>query len=111
MKPKRRPSAPSLRAVSRYTSRALAPLVMVLACVVLHGGCTCAAPGSPPPSGVIACKPQHPTRATVPAAASEVETVAAGSVPVSFSVTSGGQAALLMSFRPVPGGALVPEVG
>ena len=85
---------------------------MFLACVAFSGACTCAAEiPQPLPPGVIACKPQHPTRATVPAAASEVETVAVGSVPASFSVTSGGQAALLMRFRPVPGGALVPEIG
>ncbi|HZF47194.1 MAG TPA: SpvB/TcaC N-terminal domain-containing protein, partial [Polyangiaceae bacterium] len=82
-------------------------LVWVLACAVFPGGCTCAVDPPPPPRGLIACVPQHPTRATVaPAkAADAVETVAAGSTPGSFSVTSTGEASFVMPLVPVPGRA------
>jgi hypothetical protein len=81
-------SAPSLQGVSRRAFRVLAPLVMFLVCVVLQGGCTCTVDGPPPPRGLIVCRPQHPTRPTVTktSAEGEVETVAAGSAPGSFSI-------------------------
>jgi hypothetical protein len=55
---------------------------------------------------VIACRPQHPTRPTTVAKAPAevgVETVAAGSTPGSFSVTSTGEASFVMPLVTPPG--------
>jgi hypothetical protein len=80
-----------LLALSRRI-RTLAPLLLFLGCVFLHGGCTSCTVETPPlPLGVIACKPQHPTLPTASqpvSEASDIETVSAGTIPVSFSTTS-----------------------
>src|SRR4028119_477432 len=92
-----------LSTVGRRISRALAPLLLFLGCVFLHGSCTCTAEIPPPPQGVIACKPQHRTLATASSSASDIETASAGTIPVTFSTTSAGEASLTLPLRPVPG--------
>ncbi|HLM71735.1 MAG TPA: SpvB/TcaC N-terminal domain-containing protein, partial [Polyangiaceae bacterium] len=95
-----------LLVLSRRT-RTLAPLLFFLGAVFLNGGCSsCTNEVRPTPQGVIACKPQHPTLPTVSLSASEasdIETVSAGMIPVSFSTTSAGDASLELRLRPVPG--------
>ncbi|HZF53807.1 MAG TPA: SpvB/TcaC N-terminal domain-containing protein, partial [Polyangiaceae bacterium] len=87
-------------------SRWFLPLAFSLVCVLMPGGCTCAVDAPPPAPGVIACRPQHPTRPTTVAKAPAevgVETVAAGSTPGSFSVTSTGEASFVMPLVTPPG--------
>ncbi|NUQ77951.1 MAG: type IV secretion protein Rhs, partial [Polyangiaceae bacterium] len=90
--------------------RWLLPLVMFLACVVLSGGCTCAGEAPPPPRNVIACKPQHPVLSSQSQSAPPIETVAAGALPVNFSMTSAGEASLVIPFRTVPGRGVEPSI-
>jgi hypothetical protein len=100
-----------LSTVSRRAFR-LAPFVLFLASVFFHGSCMCSTgEPPPPPQDVIACKPQHPTLPTASLAASEIETAAAGTIPVTFSTTSAGYASLVLPFRSVPGrGGVEPSI-
>jgi len=99
-----------MKGALRRAFRALIPLLLSVVCVLAQLGCTCAGdPLSPPPPGLIACRPQHPTRPTVTKAPAEtgLETIAAGSMPGSFSVTSTAEASFVMPLIPVPGRAAV----
>jgi len=101
----------SLSTVVRRGFRTLAPVVLFLGCVFLHGSCTCAAGETPPPpQGVIACLAQHPTLPTAAPGGSEVETAAVGTMPVTFSTTSAGEASLIMQLQTVPGRGVEPSI-
>jgi hypothetical protein len=89
--------------VTRRASRKLAPLLLFFGCVLLNSSCTCIAETPPPPQGVIACKPQHPTLPPASPSASDIETASAGAIPVRFSTTSAGEASLEIQLRSVPG--------
>ncbi|MDC3982187.1 RHS repeat-associated core domain-containing protein [Polyangium jinanense] len=87
-------------------------LSWLLVLFVIAQGCTCGN-GSIPPSapGPIACRPQHPVLSIPSTAASEPEILAAGTIPSTFSVTSTGDAALVIPLETVPGRAGVePEM-
>ncbi|HZF50772.1 MAG TPA: hypothetical protein VE093_19065, partial [Polyangiaceae bacterium] len=98
-----------MKGALRRALRALIPLLLWIVCVLAQPGCTCASDPPPPPPGLIACRPQHPTRPTVTKAPAEVglETVAAGSMPGSFSVTSAAEASFVMRLVTPPGRAAV----
>jgi RHS repeat-associated protein len=88
-------------------------VMLVLACAILPGGCTCAGAPPLPPRALIACIPQHaihPTTAKA-RAADAVETVAAGGAPGSFSITSTGEASFVMPLVTPPGRAgIEPQI-
>ncbi|WP_437815115.1 RHS repeat-associated core domain-containing protein [Sorangium sp. So ce1078] len=90
--------------VPRCVPRAIIPLLMFLACVLAQGGCQCILGDPPmdPPQGVIACRTQsaHSPAADRPAPA--VETVAAGTIPGTFSITSTGDAVYTMELASLP---------
>ncbi|WP_437732665.1 RHS repeat-associated core domain-containing protein [Sorangium sp. So ce1335] len=90
--------------VPRCVPRALIPLLMFLACGLAQGGCQCVF-GDPPlePShGLIACRPQGAHGPATPRPAPEVETVAAGTIPGTFSISSTGEAVYTMDLTTVP---------
>ena len=94
---------------------AFLPFVLLLACVLLHGGCTgctCVTSEAPPRrESPLACVPQHPTRLTLPRGAPEIETVSAGSLPGTFSMTSTGEARFVLPLRAPPGrGNVAPSL-
>src|SRR5262245_23671957 len=96
---------------TQRTFGAFLPFVVLLACVLLNAGCTgctCVTSEAPPRrESPIACVPQHATRPTVPRAAPEIETVSAGSLPGTFSITSTGDARFVLPLRAPPGRANV----
>jgi RHS repeat-associated protein len=95
-----------------HSTTATTALMGIIACVLVHGGCTCVT-SSPPPvrRAPLACVPQHPTHPTVVAAGSATETVAAGSLSAAFSVTSTGEAQLVLPLRAPPGrGGIEPRL-
>ncbi|WP_437605689.1 RHS repeat-associated core domain-containing protein [Sorangium sp. So ce834] len=90
--------------VPRCALRAIIPLLMFLACVLAQGGCQCIFGDPPlePPPGLIACRTQ---RAHSPAAdrpVPEVETVAAGTIPGTFYISSTGEAVYTMELASPP---------
>jgi len=102
-----------MKGALRRALRALIPLLLWMVCVLAQPGCTCASdPPPPPPAGLIACRPQHPTRPTVTKApaATGLETVAAGSMPGSFSVTSTAEASFVMPLVTPPGRGVEPHL-
>src|SRR4028118_473867 len=92
-----------LSVVSRRASRTLAPFLLFLGSVFLQGSCTCTEEAPLPPQGVLACTPQHPTMPPASPSASDMETASTGTIPVTFSTTSAGEASLTLPLRPVPG--------
>ncbi|WP_434046055.1 MULTISPECIES: RHS repeat-associated core domain-containing protein [Sorangium] len=90
--------------VPRCVLRALIPLWMFLACVLAQGGCQCLSGGPPlePPQGLIACRTQGAHGPATPRPAPEVETVAAGTIPGTFSISSTGEAVYTMDLITVP---------
>jgi hypothetical protein len=101
----------SLSTVVQRGLRTLAPVVLFFGCQFLYGGCTCTDDSPlPPQPGVIACLPQHPGRPAIVPSASEIETAAVGTIPVTFSTTSAGEASLVMPLRTVPGRAVEPSI-
>ncbi|NUQ79925.1 MAG: hypothetical protein HUU21_41020 [Polyangiaceae bacterium] len=101
-----------LFSVSRPFFRLFVPVVLLLMCTLAQGGCASCAGEEPPPSrGVIACKPQHSVLAVATSqSAADIETTAAGTIPVSFSVASTGEASLVMPLRTVPGRGVEPTI-
>ncbi|WP_437480466.1 RHS repeat-associated core domain-containing protein [Sorangium sp. So ce1014] len=90
--------------VPRCLLRAMIPLLMFLACVLAQGGCQCVR-GDPPmdPSpGLIACRTQRAHGPATSRPTPEVETVAAGTLPGTFSITSTGEAVYTMELATVP---------
>ncbi|WP_437952580.1 RHS repeat-associated core domain-containing protein [Sorangium sp. So ce296] len=89
--------------VPRCVPRALIPLLMFLACVVAQGGCQCSfGDPIPEPHGFIACRTERAHRPATPRSAPEVETVAAGTIPGTFSISSTGEAVYTMDLTTVP---------
>ncbi|WP_437631954.1 RHS repeat-associated core domain-containing protein [Sorangium sp. So ce854] len=90
--------------VPRCVPRALIPLLMFLACVLAQGGCQCIFDDPPlkPPQGVVACRSQGTHGPATPRPAPEVETVAAGTIPGTFSISSTGEAVYTMDLTTVP---------
>ncbi|AUX35802.1 MULTISPECIES: RHS repeat-associated core domain-containing protein [Sorangium] len=90
--------------VLRYVLRALTPLVMFLACVLAQGGCECISSDPPmdPRQGVVACRTQSVRSPATSRPAPEVETVAAGTIPGTFSITSTGEAVYTMELASPP---------
>ncbi|WP_437775752.1 RHS repeat-associated core domain-containing protein [Sorangium sp. So ce1097] len=89
--------------VPRCVLRALIPLWMFLACMLAQGGCQC--PSGDPianPHGLIACRTERAHRPATPRPAPEVETVAAGTIPGTFSISSTGEAVYTMDLTTVP---------
>ncbi|XXT17007.1 RHS repeat-associated core domain-containing protein [Sorangium sp. So ce429] len=84
--------------------RAIIPLLMFLACVLSQGGCQCifADPPMDPRQGVVACRTQRAHSPAVERPAPEVETVAAGTIPGTFSITSTGEAVYTMDLASLP---------
>ncbi|MEZ4300176.1 MAG: FG-GAP-like repeat-containing protein [Polyangiaceae bacterium] len=78
---------------------------LALACVLLQGACTCITSEASPTAQreLLACVPQHPTRATTRPQSPAVETTAAGSLQGTFSVTVTGEASFLLPIS-VPSG-------
>ncbi|WP_437955463.1 RHS repeat-associated core domain-containing protein [Sorangium sp. So ce119] len=90
--------------VLRRVLRTIIPLLMFLACVLAQGGCQCIFGGPPlePPPGLVACRTQGTHGPATPRPAPEVETVAAGTIPGTFSVSSTGEAVVTMELTTVP---------
>ncbi|WP_437734865.1 RHS repeat-associated core domain-containing protein [Sorangium sp. So ce1335] len=90
--------------VRRCVLRALIPLSMFFACVFAQGGCQCHSGGPPlePPQGVVACRTERAHRPATPRPAPEVETVAAGTIAGTFSISSTGEAVYTMELATVP---------
>ncbi|WP_437877018.1 FG-GAP-like repeat-containing protein [Sorangium sp. So ce513] len=90
--------------VLRRVLRTIIPLLMFLACVVTQGGCQCNFGGPPleAPRGLIACRTERAHRPATPRPAPEVETVAAGTIPGTFSISSTGEAVYTMDLTTVP---------
>ncbi|MEZ4297511.1 MAG: SpvB/TcaC N-terminal domain-containing protein [Polyangiaceae bacterium] len=86
-------------------SRSLLLWALALACVLLQGACACIT-SEPSPTGrreLLACVPQHPTRAITLPQSPAVETEAVGSLQGTFSVTPTGEASFLLPIS-VPSG-------
>ncbi|WP_434042141.1 MULTISPECIES: RHS repeat-associated core domain-containing protein [Sorangium] len=77
---------------------------MFLACVLAQGGCQCISGGPPleTPPGIVACRTQGTRGPATPRPAPEVETVAAGALPGTFSISSTGEAVYTMDLTTVP---------
>ncbi|WP_437685624.1 RHS repeat-associated core domain-containing protein [Sorangium sp. So ce176] len=90
--------------VLRRVLRTIIPLLMFLACVLAQGGCQCAFGGPPleTPPGLVACRTQGTHGPATPRPAPEVETVAAGTIPGTFSISSTGEAVYAMELTTVP---------
>ncbi|WP_437731191.1 RHS repeat-associated core domain-containing protein [Sorangium sp. So ce1335] len=90
--------------VLRCVPRAFIPLLMFLACVLAQGGCQCLFGGPPlgPPQGVVACRTEGTHGPATARPAPEVETVAAGTIPGTFSISSTGEAVYTMDLTTVP---------
>ncbi|MGK3998677.1 RHS repeat-associated core domain-containing protein [Sorangium sp. So ce1024] len=90
--------------VPRCVSRTLIPLLMFLTCVLAQGGCQCLLDDPPlePPHGLVACRTERAHRPATPRPAPEVETVAAGTIPGTFSISSTGEAVYTMELATVP---------
>ncbi|WP_437565852.1 RHS repeat-associated core domain-containing protein [Sorangium sp. So ce542] len=88
----------------RRVLRALIPLVMFLACVLAQAGCQCISGDPPldPRQGVVACRTQSARSPATSLPAPEVETVAAGTIPGTFSITSTGEAVYSMELAAPP---------
>ncbi|AUX30840.1 MULTISPECIES: RHS repeat-associated core domain-containing protein [Sorangium] len=98
--------------VLRYVLRALTPLLMFLACVLAQSGCQCIS-GDPPlePPGLVACRTQSARSPAAARPAPEVETVAAGTIPGTFSITSTGEAVYTMDLAsPPPRAGMGPRI-
>ncbi len=83
--------------------QALVPLWLFLACVIMHAGCTCRAAEQPENRPILACIPQHSSLRISPPLTSR--TTIAGTIPVSFSITDLGDAALTIPIAAPPGRA------
>ncbi|WP_437730195.1 RHS repeat-associated core domain-containing protein [Sorangium sp. So ce1335] len=90
--------------VLRRVLRATIPLLMFLACVLAQGGCQCLFGGPPlePPQGLVACRTQRTHGPATARPAPGVETVAAGSIPGTFTISSTGEAVYTMDLTTVP---------
>ncbi|XXT16045.1 RHS repeat-associated core domain-containing protein [Sorangium sp. So ce429] len=89
--------------VLRRVLRAIIPLLMFLACVLAQGGCQCILdPPLEPPRGLVPCRTQRAHSPAVDRPAPEVETVAAGTIPGTFSITSTGEAVYTMDLASLP---------
>ncbi|MGK3969858.1 RHS repeat-associated core domain-containing protein [Sorangium sp. So ce118] len=90
--------------VPRRLLRALIPLWMFLVCVLPSGGCHCILGEQPAdsPRGLIACRTQRAHGPATSRPAPEVETVAAGTIPGTFSITSTGDAVYTMDLASLP---------
>jgi hypothetical protein len=89
--------------VPRWSLRALIPLWMFLTCVLGSGGCYCAfGEPLPEPPGLVACRTQRAHAPATSRPAPEVETVAAGTIPGAFSITSTGEALYTMDLASPP---------
>ncbi|WP_437738772.1 RHS repeat-associated core domain-containing protein [Sorangium sp. So ce1335] len=87
----------------RCMLRALIPLWMFLACVLAQGGCQCIFDEpAEPPHGFIACRTERGHRPARSRPAPAVETVAAGTISGTFSVTSTGEAVYTMDLAAPP---------
>ncbi|WP_437734434.1 RHS repeat-associated core domain-containing protein [Sorangium sp. So ce1335] len=88
----------------RRVLRTIVPLLMCLACVLAQGGCQCIFGGPPlePPDGLVACRTQGAHGPATSRPAPEVETVAAGTIPGTFSISSTGEAVYTMDLTTVP---------
>ncbi|WP_434041166.1 MULTISPECIES: RHS repeat-associated core domain-containing protein [Sorangium] len=77
---------------------------MFLACVLAQGGCQCISGGPPleTPPGIVACRTHGTHSPATPRPAPEVETVAAGTLPGTFSISSTGEAVYTMELTTVP---------
>ena len=100
------------RSAGRARTSAAAPLWLFLACFFAQGACTCGPSGLPARRDEpIACVPQHASRVTVLPGASAVETVSAGELAGSFSLSSAGEALFVVPLTAPPGRAgLQPEL-
>ncbi|HTN82835.1 MAG TPA: SpvB/TcaC N-terminal domain-containing protein, partial [Sorangium sp.] len=89
--------------VLRRVLRAMIPFWMFLACVLAQGGCQCILdPPLKPPHGLVPCRTQRAHSPAVDRPAPEVESVAAGTIPGTFSITSTGEAVYTMDLASVP---------
>ncbi|WP_437784541.1 RHS repeat-associated core domain-containing protein [Sorangium sp. So ce1097] len=90
--------------VLRRVLRTIIPLLMFLACVLAQGGCQCTfdVPPLEPPHRLVACRTERAHSPATPRPAPEVETVAAGTIPGMFSISSTGEAVYTMDLTTVP---------
>ncbi|AUX49121.1 uncharacterized protein SOCE26_106660 [Sorangium cellulosum] len=93
-----------MAAVPRRLLGAFIPLWMFLACVLASGGCQCVfgEPPAGPPHGLVACRTQSAHSPATSRPAPAVETVAAGTIPGTFSITSTGEAVYTMDLTSPP---------
>src|SRR5262249_2438228 len=92
-------------AVSRPLVRALAPLLLFVACVLGQGGCSCSPDQPSPNQAAGACLARKRSTTTAPAGSSGVPTAPAGTIPDPVSVPSTGEAPYVMPLVSVPGRA------
>lgn len=84
----------------------LIPLCLFLACLLPQAGCTCDPDRSiPSPRPLLVCRPHAAPRPAAPPVTPGAPTVPAGTIPQSFSVSSGGSATLALPLTAVPGRA------
>ncbi|MBK8252064.1 MAG: VCBS repeat-containing protein [Polyangiaceae bacterium] len=80
-----------------------APWVFLVILSFAQGACTCITSDPPLPREIVACVPQHETRATKLPTSRASETAAAGSLQGTFSVTPTGEASFVVPI-PTPAG-------
>src|SRR5690348_1737349 len=92
--------------VLQCTFPALTRLLLLLLGMFVLGGCTCSPDVPPiPPRTLIACRTHTPRRPAPGTNHPAIQTVPAGTLPGTFSVTSSGEATYVMPLVTVPGRA------
>ena len=80
------------------------PLLLLLLYILAQGGCSCGPDTTAPtPRPLLVCRPHAAPRPAAPPVTPGAPTVPAGSIPQSFSVSSGGSATLVLPLTAVPG--------
>ncbi|MBK8257907.1 MAG: VCBS repeat-containing protein [Polyangiaceae bacterium] len=88
-------------------NRAVVPWLLFVTGVLLQGcsGFQCITSAVPPPPRIYACVPQHETRPTILPKAPAIETVSAGGLDGTYSVTPTGEASFVLPLTVPPGRA------
>jgi hypothetical protein len=91
--------------VTAWRSALHALVLFLLSCTLLNAGCTCDAAAPAATEGPIPCRPQHPTLPAARPAAPGAATAEVGALQTHFSVTSTGEASLVLPLAAAPGRA------
>ncbi|MEO7328479.1 MAG: SpvB/TcaC N-terminal domain-containing protein [Minicystis sp.] len=100
------PGSRSVEPVPARAFRTWTLLFLLLACVFAQGGCSCGPDLSiPAPRPLLVCRPHVARLPAAPPVTPGAPTVAAGTIPQTFSVSNGGSATLVLPLTVVPGRA------